>query len=569
MSIISQVDYTKFRSQKFSTNQPYIQNSIPKDSPGNGGPDIMLRGGTLLPRRITDDVSRITQFFFDWKSPAGMLFTTKQNILSKLEVDTKAPLPQSLVNLNNKIYLPTNTIAQVALAGTGQHISKQGLFPINNLFNKITSAISNILGIPGRLETLYNTKIISSTIGNELYSYTGGPNSLGITGRTTIKLSSDRTGINNIKWMRDPLIFTKSDIKINDKKYRLGLSRIYNTDFLAELIIEDDFTIDGRSINNIHTPVSKIFGSKPTIFGKHKYSNLLQYEDILNKKKEYTTKIIDFRTQTSGSYKSLDYTDNTKTYSGRVNYRTSKNIELDYAASGSIYDEINALPIYNSEGPASNGDKPVNDLIKFRIAVIDNNNLNTSNYIHFRAYIDSFSDSYSSDWDSFRYIGRGEDLYRYKGFTRGINLSWTVVAQSKAELIPMYKKLNYLASSLTPDYSTNGYMRGNIVKLTIGGYLYEQPGIITSITYDIPQESPWEIGIGTNNAEDGTVKELPHMIKVTGFKFIPIHNFVPQKQKLPYEEKNNQYGEGQRYIALTKGLSDNNSNYNNFDTGIK
>jgi hypothetical protein len=39
----------------------------------------------------------------------------------------------------------------------------------------------------------------------------------------------------------------------------------------------------------------------------------------------------------------------------------------------------------------------------------------------------------------------------------------------------MYKKLNYLASICAPDYSANGYMRGNIITLTIGGYFYEQP----------------------------------------------------------------------------------------------
>ncbi|MFK5283008.1 hypothetical protein ACI3PL_25915, partial [Lacticaseibacillus paracasei] len=86
---------------------------------------------------------------------------------------------------------------------------------------------------------------------------------------------------------------------------------------------------------------------------------------------------------------------------------------------------------------------------------------------------------------------------------------------------------NYLASSLAPDYSSNGYMRGNIVKLTIGGYFHEQPGIITSITYDVPQESTWEIGIGTNELKDRTISQLPHMIKVTNVRFIPIHVFVP------------------------------------------
>jgi hypothetical protein len=137
-------------------------------------------------------------------------------------------------------------------------------------------------------------------------------------------------------------------------------------------------------------------------------------------------------------------------------------------------------------------------------------------------------------------MGRGESFYRYNGFSRTINLSWTVVAQSKQELIPMYHKLNYLASSLAPDYSANGYMRGNLATLTVGGYLHEQPGIIKSINYSVPQESPWEIGIdniGVDSVDDGMdrgVNQLPHMIKVTGFQFIPIHTFVPKLQQNRY-----------------------------------
>jgi hypothetical protein len=107
-------------------------------------------------------------------------------------------------------------------------------------------------------------------------------------------------------------------------------------------------------------------------------------------------------------------------------------------------------------------------------------------------------------------------------------MGWTVYAQSKAELIPMYQKLNYLASSLAPDYSWGGYMRGNLARLTVGGYLYNQLGIIKSITYEVPTESTWEIGIDNTGEFDKEVEELPHMIKVTGFTFIPIENKIPE-----------------------------------------
>ena len=138
----------------------------------------------------------------------------------------------------------------------------------------------------------------------------------------------------------------------------------------------------------------------------------------------------------------------------------------------------------------------------------------------------------------------------------------------------MYKKLNYLASTLAPDYSPNGYMRGNLVQLTVGGYLYEQPGFITGLTYDIQEDTPWEIGIGTSaGSEDGTVKELPHIIRVTGFSFTPIQQFIPRKQELTFSTNAVETaGEGtgfvdtygnQRFIALANGT---NASQNNYDS---
>ena len=58
---------------------------------------------------------------------------------------------------------------------------------------------------------------------------------------------------------------------------------------------------------------------------------------------------------------------------------------------------------------------------------------------------------------------------------------------------------------------------------------------MTGINYTIPMESPWEIAINNIGEPDRTVKELPFMIKVSGFQFIPIHNFVPNVQQNIFE----------------------------------
>jgi hypothetical protein len=82
----------------------------------------------------------------------------------------------------------------------------------------------------------------------------------------------------------------------------------------------------------------------------------------------------------------------------------------------------------------------------------------------------------------------------------------------------MYNQLNRLAASIAPTYTDAGYMTGNLHRLTVGDYLYGQWGIMSGFTYEVIEDSPWEITEG---------KQVPLYIKVSGIKFTPIHNFRP------------------------------------------
>ena len=66
-----------------SSGQPYIQKPtstllriLPLMFLILGGPDFLLRGGLMAPSRVVNDVSRLTQMFFDLKSPKGALFSS-------------------------------------------------------------------------------------------------------------------------------------------------------------------------------------------------------------------------------------------------------------------------------------------------------------------------------------------------------------------------------------------------------------------------------------------------------------------------------------------------------------
>jgi hypothetical protein len=194
----------------------------------------------------------------------------------------------------------------------------------------------------------------------------------------------------------------------------------------------------------------------------------------------------------------------------------------DYFTSTGILDNL----YYSSTDKRKSRDfGTAHDLITFRIDIIDPTHPNNNpEPLTFRAYIDNLSDNYSPDWNSQTYMGRGEKFHKYNSFDRKISLGFTVVAEGEHHLklkgkSPMHDQLNQLASSLAPTYTAQGYMAGNIHKLTVGNYISNQYGIINGLTYEIMDESPWDI------EKD---KQLPMYIKVTGFQFTPIHNFRPE-----------------------------------------
>lgn len=169
------------------------------------------------------------------------------------------------------------------------------------------------------------------------------------------------------------------------------------------------------------------------------------------------------------------------------------------------------------------------DIIPFYISVLNPDNSKEETYIHFRAFIEGgITDSYNAEWSGVKYMGRGENFYNYNGFSRKLSLKFIVHAQSQLEQDNMYIKLNYLASLMAPNYSNNGngFMRGNIIKLTIGDYLTEVPGILNGLSFNIAENYTWDIGRDQDGKKDGLA--LPHLISVDGFDFTPIHSFLPK-----------------------------------------
>ena len=587
------------------SGQPYIKKPLYAD-PNK----IPVGNGVVLASIHTlEDVSRLTKMFFDLKSPNGYLFTLNQNLLSRTGVKTQA---SGLIN--DGVYLPTSTLAQAGVSAAGLHFNKQGINPVPGTFGSritysdVVTNDPNVNIFNNRLYALYETKMQTGSLGEfskvtnvtskddqvDLILYPGGPGSVLGIGPTHIRFADQRTGINNPYFKDKKDFFTgkeKKLITINSGSL-FGLTNTYNK-YAAfkdkdkiQLVQSFDFNpsvYDPLIEGNTWPDANKsILNKNNTLV--YTQEQIISASSTINVNKDasnYTPQIQDFRALLRTSINNTssvisdapNYSDqNIETrvniggtlYKQGPGYKSGKNLYSYTNGSGiGPIDRLNAHPIYYSGNVDPNGNgndptsAPINYLVKFRIASIDAGDPNFKTFMHFRAFLNSITDNYSAAWNSYNYVGRGEKFYSYGGFDRTLSLSWTVAAQSREELSPMYKKLNYLASTLAPSYSPSGYMRGPLVQLTIGGYVYEQVGFITGLTFEIGEDSPWEIGIidsGINTATatyDSKVKELPHYIRVSSFNFTPIHDFVPKTQDIK------DWKGPSRFIALSDGGENN------------
>jgi len=704
-----------------ASNQPYITTPIPGLQAGydpNTGqigysvgvednppfdvlaarfPEALVRGGLLAPINAGKDVERLTKYFFDLKSPRGLIFTANQNLLSRTAVKTETSFGAGYGGgaVNEGIYLPTSTLAQVAVQGwTGTHLNKQGLNPFkptgvntdtgsgflntllsagginlysdvvkqnnleeNNQFptlkknielqspkpvtDKFGPQIDPILpiityslegGYKNRLLDIWYNKQLGTDGSNNILSYGGGPGSILGIGKTNIRFSDQRTGDRNVNFNqsyfrgRGNRSYKDSPETINILP-KLGASTAYSSSFGVSFDLGYDLETGNPEPNNPFsfkqkTKNQSLSGNQTlSTFTPSNYNQLYPNtaaltQDQINSKTTDVKfsgigRISNLPTLVKGNpftlvedfRKDLDIEKNKTILSFSPNYLVN-NIEQrvslgnpgsrtktrsDYTLGGTkgfsgenniknALDKITAEPIYvgsykkldAASGGATTLNDPnsLNDLATFYIAAYKNDTSANAFYMHFRAFINNFNDSYSPKWNSINYVGRGNTLYNYEGFTRDIKMSFTVAAQSKQELMPMYYKLNYLASTLAPDYTEAGFMRGTLYKMTMGAYLFETPGIITSLNYTIPEQSPWEINIGNSKTKsDNSVKELPHIINVD-LGFTPIQDFLPRRAT-------DKSGKGSPFISLRNGgdsKSTGNENgyshYNNYISGV-
>lgn len=539
-----------------SSNQPYMQFPIDNEQAPSGirgyyeinrtALDFPVRGGAITQLltagssiiSATLDRERIQKFFKD--APRGTAFIEKQ--LGLQLTNPRIQVPNALTfagpGLGNtflpvtNVYNPLNTLAQVQFQGTGAHFNRHGVGP--TIYERPQQTYAYIVGAPqnnteatNRLSILRALKLVGSTdfivnrdivggtgidptlvdrlgispVQNQLFNYLGGPGSVYGIGFTRISRYTD-TNISKISETRPDPKFTVEG--------KPGVA--YSTIALTYQQIASQGT-DART--PIDQPIRDFRNLLPAGTPRSNYSDL----NIANPFNGTGGLGIGNPGAARVRARYIDTSNNGQDSLNMLNL-LAKGVENPNQFFYNPYEK-------DPWEVAGNESK---DIIKFAFECIDNDNLNFSTALIFRAFLEGqISDSNSAEYNTFKYLGRGETFRTYQGFDRTIGFTFKAFVQSRQEMLPMYTKINQLISQVYPDYSPNyNLMRGNVVKLTIGDYLYRVPGFLENVNVTIDNSNtPWEILLNQFEAEDD-VRQLPHMVTIQ-CSFKPIMDILPRK----------------------------------------
>lgn len=512
---------TNLKSLKYNSGEkPYVVKDINNPPSTNG-----------LVREVTarvDDLSRISQMLVD---APGAKYLAHEAMLQQIGVQNRIknsgdkPLRAVLNEIGKTVVGTTkivaSTLAQVPVNGTGTHFIKgfktdTYLQPSEN--NSILSSIVNFFGKEGTSGATYSlngkevpvNKAVSYLDSRQSpLDYTGTYRDIYETGSTSNWSKPVDTvdipvvlpgGITNF-----PVNFSAKDYVKQGKTVPTSGSKL-------------DHDSTGQPTGNA-TEIQNINGSYKGPAGYSKdFTMYSENNPFLENGKIVDESLYNFSTKEEVNTRSFTNAKERRVGLGDQGAKVQGRKIIWNSPDKSEYEDTVADKINSrvNQTPDQSGD----------LVVLYFHNINTKKYVQFRAFIDSIDDSYNAEWQGTKYVGRAEEFYTYGGFSRDISITFKIAAATSVEMFSLYEKMNQLAAMTAPNYNTAGIMQGTVVKMNVGYYITNTPGIITSVKYSLVEDAPWEIGLLDPSLN--TMLGTSPTILQCSVSFKAIHDFAPQ-----------------------------------------
>ena len=547
MSLFDKLKDTKFKSLKFGSDkpgggtslEPIIQKPI-KDNNLVGMEKTVA--DTAAENR--DRISRLIK-----STPRGINFLTKQSGLQLS--NTRLELPKGNifgVGINTSTRLTPSTFynKETLLAqeggDVGDHFDRFGLTPfMEDSYKYINIATSNnttknnrLVGLQNKLETKYykltpGISIIPSSINilkSKAKSILGGLSTFTNTlaGISNIFggspfLNSLNTKISGISRLVSPFLSPTIDQYIGGpgSQFGIGTTNIRRFDYTNDL---DKFRAV-KEFSDIGARNGRVAYTSSSLYGASVEFNSTPFvnESVVNEPPKSPINSQFQRLQNQIKKHTISYDGaNVSVNNATVNYSYKTKIQPAIPPQNHGFDRHSKTFKYitnlsNRLDEMYDRNDGENMSVVFQLI-----NPFTAQNLHriiFPAYINGFKVNSDATWNDVSYIGRSENLYVYSKFKRTVSFNLQIPCFNIIELRERHRALGALESSLAGQYSKDNKLGGILTRLYLGNYLKGETGIINNISYDIPNDSSWDID-----------EQLAHNINVS-INFTVIHNDLP------------------------------------------
>jgi hypothetical protein len=197
-----------------------------------------------------------------------------------------------------------------------------------------------------------------------------------------------------------------------------------------------------------------------------------------------------------------DAADTSRNFSNlQVNYANQKNSDKGL----SYVDTMNTQLPYMGDAPKIE-DKSIEDLDFIRLKFSSPSRAKKKGMSAlFRATITGLTETFSPTWDPNKFIGNPFSFYTYTGIEKTLGFSFKVYSSNQKEHIAVWERLNFLTSLVYPQGYVDGAIVPPFIKFSMGDLYKDKDCFIESLTYTIPDDTTWEIGIDQlqrNEAQD-------------------------------------------------------------------
>jgi hypothetical protein len=438
------------------------------------------RGGPLtMGDRIANDAVRLGKMLI---RPQGIAFVAKQQLLHLMQPNTEGVTGYPNLNIltNQKISNPLNTIASALGSPLGLRFKKYGLLPIDDGVSKYEDIhrlrdIASLSGIPVNVKQ--NRLVLLNGDRNDTFLPTwltldsiAGPNSIGGLGSTTFRKRSEYD--------------TQKIGTTLQRSFDTSIGRTFKTQYtnLVPYIAKGQLPADLDSRIQPITFAERIQLLDPTAYDSLK-SRIAKndFTAIPQKNEPSLAASNTTREADKSSYNTLAY----GTIKSLAKSRPVKTTAIVDFTTGQAFSP-SATPIGKKLTSAQSDTIIDNDpsLIVFKIGTLN-----------FKANLTqlSFNDALSVDEKKELMAPFGQ--YVFSALERSVSFGFMIAARNEAQLTENWQNIKKLQGLLAPDLGngTRGVLRARSTNITIGSIFKESRVIIESVSFDIDQESPWNI----------------------------------------------------------------------------